>query len=182
MKIELAVFGGTFDPVHEGHIFAIHYVLKNTSIKKVLMVPAGSPPFKNSTYQYSASERLEGCRTMLEQYLSAHPEFKESVLIDDYEIKNSREISYTSNTIKYVKEKYSPEGRVGFIAGDDILPSLNKWHDTEYLKKNIHLIILRRMSEKFDIAPLEKEGWVIDYLDNNIVNFSSTAIKEKISK
>ena len=125
-KENIVVFGGTFDPIHMGHLAVVDYTLRNNIASCVMLVPSGVPPFKANRVSLSKEERLYLCRLALIDYKNIYgSEYSDRVFINDYEL-NSPAYSYTSETIKHIKNTYMIEDKVNFIIGDDIVDELPK--------------------------------------------------------
>ena len=103
-KENIVVFGGTFDPIHMGHLAVVDYTLRNNIASCVMLVPSGVPPFKANRVSLSKEERLYLCRLALIDYKNIYgSEYSDRVFINDYEL-NSPTYSYTSETIKHIKK------------------------------------------------------------------------------
>lgn len=175
-----AVFGGTFDPIHKGHLNVIYYLLKNKIASSVMLVPSGVPPFKKESVRLLGDERLKLCRLALidfeEEYGS---EYSERVFINTDEI-CLEECSYTSLTIKKIKKDHNIKDRVNFVIGDDIVGSLPKWHDAEYLKNNVSFILFHRNGDKDEIIQKRvKDGYDIRIVPNPIFEYSSSLVRNE---
>ncbi len=140
-----AMFGGSFDPVHLGHLAVLHNVLKCTNYEKFLIVPAKLSNFKQtSAPKASAEERLEMLKLALEDYREIYPEDAYSRLsISTVELERSG-VSYTYDTVMEIKKLYKVTGPLGLIIGDDQIPKLTGWYRYEDLKKEVEFVICRR--------------------------------------
>jgi len=150
--MEVILFGGSFDPVHKGHIEIIN---KATNLAdKVIVIPNYLNPLKNS-FSAPAELRLK----WLKQAIN-HPK----VEISDYEIKQNKPC-YTIDTIKYFKQFYD---KISFVIGADNLASLDKWKNIDELKKLVEFIVVTR-----DNIPISK------YKSINVdIPISSTKIRD----
>ena len=92
----LAVYGGTFDPIHYGHLLVAEQVYDNFSVEKILFMPAGDPPHKINREITDARHRYRMIQLAIEG--------NENFLISDYELKKGGK-SYTADTLRYFKEK-----------------------------------------------------------------------------
>lgn len=183
MKIfnkDSAVFGGTFDPIHKGHLSVIYYILKNKIASSVMLVPSGVPPFKRESVRLTSEERLKLCRLALidfeEEYGS---EYSERVFINTDEM-CLKECSYTSLTIKKIKKDYNIKDKINFVIGDDIVESLPEWHEAEYLKNNVSFILFHRLGDKDEIIQKRvKEGYDIRIVSNPTFEYSSSSVRSE---
>lgn len=174
-----AIFGGTFDPIHFGHLKLAEKVIEEDLADEIMFVPAGKPPHKLDKPISAAEHRLEMVKLVLNEY----PEFS----VSDYEIMNKRKTSFTINTLRALQAAF-PERRFRLMMGMDNFLSLDTWHKFQEIISNYELIIftrpeIRRISlpkitEKFGnkfTAKLEKS--IIDTVD---VDISSTEIRKRV--
>ena len=114
--MKIGVFGGTFDPVHNGHINAFAETYIGMKLDKVIIVPTFISPFKKQAGS-TDSHRLNMLKLAVEDY-----DFAE---IDTFEI-DQQKVTYTFDTLKYLKGKY-PDDELYFIIGADSVPQLHTW-------------------------------------------------------
>jgi len=127
-----AIFGGTFDPPHLGHLLPLQETADILELPEVSLMPANVPALKQGISE--GHHRIEMTRLLCE----LDPRFK----IDLTEFERDS-ISYTVNTLKYLKEKNANQSII-FIIGLDSLQSLNKWHKWETLFNYCHLVVMLR--------------------------------------
>lgn len=120
--MSLGVFGGTFDPVHFGHLRLAEAAREYLRLDRVLFVPAGEPPLKPRGFA-SASARL----SMVGLAIASTPAFD----VEDLELKRSGP-SYTVDTLRLLTERF-PGERLWFLIGSDALRELDAWHHSEQL-------------------------------------------------
>lgn len=170
--MELCIFSGTFNPIHNGHLYMAEYVIKNFGISKILFIPAFVPPFKNT-----APELAEHRYKMVELAIKNNPDFE----ISDIEFRHSGK-SYTYLTIKELYEQYKIDGKINFIIGTDAFESLDKWYKSEELRKMIRFIVFVRKndfdSSKYDI--MKTNGYDFKFANMQFNDISSTEIRERI--
>ena len=158
---KIAIFGGSFDPIHKGHITIIKTALTQLNIDKIIVIPTYLNPFKRKSY-FSPKKRLE----IVEKRLKNIP----NLIIERYEIDNQS--SYTIDTIKYIKEQYKSD-KIYLIIGADNLKKLHKWHKIEEIKELAEFVIATRNSIKIP------NGFKILKID---INISSTEIRNRLIK
>lgn len=108
---KIVIFGGTFDPVHIGHLKIYLVVKKQLHFDKFLVVPSKHPPLKNNQAYASAEDRFMMTKLLFGKY--------KDVKIERYEIdKNDNKVSYTINTIRYLSKKY-PNDKLFLVVGLD---------------------------------------------------------------
>jgi nicotinate-nucleotide adenylyltransferase len=171
-----AIFGGTFDPIHVGHIHIAYEALYNLNLDKIIFMPNGNPPHKTNKIVTPANIRYE----MVELAIREESFFE----ISDYEV-NSSNLSYTYRTLQYFND-LEPETQWYFLTGVDSLMDLTKWKNLQVILENCILIVFSRpgysdeeiYKMKKNIESTYKKE--ILYLEIPIIDVSSTAIKEKI--
>ena len=126
--MEAILFGGSFDPIHKGHLEIINKLSK--SGKKVIVLPNYLNPLKHS---FSAPAKLR--LKWLKQTINIP-----NVEISDYEIKQNKPC-YTIDTIKHFKQFYD---KISFVIGADNLATLDKWKNINELKKLVEFIVITR--------------------------------------
>ena len=180
-RLKVALFGGSFDPPHQGHQEIVRKALETLEIDCLIIVPAYLNPFKESSLA-SANTRLEWCRTLFEGV--------PHVIVDDYEIQQAKSIR-TSQTVKHFSIQYDVEY---LIIGSDNLATLTAWHAFEWLNKTITWVIATRKEHLLDTQKLR--AWKIlemhhpvsstyirkerdlHYIDNKIKHLVSKTLKE----
>ena len=135
--MKIAILGGTFNPIHIGHLMLAEDVRKEFGYDKILFIPACVPPHKAYNASVSDADRLE----MLRLATKDNPYFE----VDDCELKR-KGISYTIDTIYDLESRYQEkiEGKIGLIIGDDLLAGFDSWHLAETLALRVRLIVGRR--------------------------------------
>ncbi len=130
------MLGGTFDPVHSGHLVAAREVRGRLGLGKVFFIPAGKPWFKTAGPVTPAGRRLK----MVNLAIESEPGF----IASDIEIKRSG-FSYTVDTIRELKGKAGKEGELYFILGWDNLVDLPRWHEPLELISLCRLVAVPRV-------------------------------------
>ena len=129
--MKIGIMGGTFDPIHNGHLMLGEYAYREFKLDQVWFMPNGNPPHKqDSVFQTTREDRMEMVTRSIEKY--------DYFRLEDYEIKR-QEISYSYQTMEYFKEKY-PENHFYFIIGADSLFMFEQWVHPERIaaKYRIH--------------------------------------------
>jgi nicotinate-nucleotide adenylyltransferase len=152
----IAIFGGSFDPPHLGHVEIVNKALKELDIDKLIIMPNYLNPLKK-TFHAPASLRLKWLKEVFKDNLK--------VEISDFEIKQNRPV-YSIETIKKFRPKY-------FIIGSDNLKTLDKWKNIQKILKLTELVVAKRGEVELDLL---KKYTIKIVLDVNIP-ISSTEIR-----
>lgn len=170
------IFGGTFDPIHNGHIHIAYEALYSLEADEIIFIPAGQPPHKTNKRVTSGTIRYE----MVLKAIEGEKKFS----ISDYEMRN-KGLSYTYNTLIHFNKK-EPETKWYFLVGVDSLMALNTWKNIGVILNNCTLVVFSRsgFEEKNVYAMKDKieaeYNTEIIFLQMPLLDISSTAIKEKI--
>jgi nicotinate-nucleotide adenylyltransferase len=167
--MRLAILGGSFNPIHLGHLFLADAVLSELRYDRVVMVPAYKSPFKLAApgMEDSANDRLE----MIAASIGVDPR----LALDDCEIKREG-VSYTVDTIADIIRRYNPDGKPGLIIGDDLIEDFPKWYKSDEILSMADIIIARRVhSGKLDVPYKNTQ------ITNDVMGISSCEVREKIA-
>jgi nicotinate-nucleotide adenylyltransferase len=147
--VKVGVMGGTFDPVHNGHIAMAREARDKLNLSYVVFVPAGNPWLKSDVPVTPAEQRLEMVKLAVESY----PHFQ----VSRVEIDRPGP-SYTVDTINELKARLGNKNELFFILGWDSLAQLPLWHRASGLVKKCRLVAVPRPGyTKPNLPALEKE-------------------------
>lgn len=174
---KVGILGGTFDPIHNGHLYIASEALEILNLDHIIFMPSGNPPHKISKEKTDGKIRYELVRRAIKNY--------EGFVIDSYEI-DKRGLSYTFETLEYLREKFGKETELYFITGADCLIDIYKWKNIKKIFINSTLVVFNRPG--YDIDKLfenkkkveEEFNTKIIFLPLLILDISSTYIREKI--
>ena len=172
--MRIGLFGGTFDPIHIGHMIIMENVINFMNLDKIYILPNSNPPHKLENKKTNINLRLK----MIEKSIKNNPKLS----INDYDFKDNK-IHYTYKTINHFKITY-PNDEFFFILGEDSFMDLEKWKNyQEILDEN--LIIFKRKSGKnssllFKINEIKKYNKNIYLIDNLSLDISSTLIRNLV--
>jgi len=136
--MRIGIYGGTFDPVHHGHLILAHQALEEFKLDRLVFVPTAESPFKIHNHTAPASDRL----AMLQLAIRGEDRFE----VDPLEIERGG-VSYSIDTVKMFRSR-DPEAELFFLVGEDNAYRLTEWHRFEELKKMVGFVVLSR-SEDF---------------------------------
>lgn len=203
MADKIGLFGGTFNPPHNGHIEIIKSSLKYFNFSKLIVMPAFIPPHKTVDSGWDAQTRffMTGISVFyffpdeLDNFFNSRKNlkwrrFKEfyernflqlhnpRVILSDYEIKKGG-ISYTIETVEFLRSLY-PDSEISIIIGTDEAMILDKWMDYKKLFDIAKFIVAKRPN--FDEKEVRKKFPELIFFPSKKANVSSTEIREKIKK
>lgn len=172
-KQGIGILGGTFDPIHRGHLQLAHNALEALHLKRVYFIPAYAPPHKRNR-EDNAIHRLR----MLELALKDEPLF----CVDDREMR-SHEKNYTVHTIRRLKAEM-PDERFYFILGEDSLRQIRTWYHWEELLHMVDFVVSERPGVEGPVArevdALNAEGFHVHEAQGPELDISSTSIRERV--
>ena len=195
--MKVAVFGGTFNPLHVGHAMLADTIVKELGYDKLLFVPTYQPPHKDFAKIVSAEHRMAMISRFCEMEGSGHFE------LETCEIDRGG-ISYTSDTLEFLTEKYEGKlsKKLAFVMGDEVAAEFHKWRNPQRISELADLLIVHRypdvkaletslydnkptgdykgdFSVKFD---LKNFAYPCIYIENPMLPVSSTDIRRRISE
>lgn len=133
----IGLFGGTFNPIHLGHIQVIQEVKKEFGLDKIFIIPSALPPHKEPDGLVDAGERIE----MIRLSFSNHPDFA----VSDVELKRSGP-SYTIDTVRHFKSILPEDAEIFLIMGLDAFLEIDTWKSYKDLFLLIPFIVMSRSS------------------------------------
>lgn len=175
--MKVGVFGGTFDPIHNGHLIMASFIHDEMKLDKILFLPSGNPPHK--TKKKISDEKIRA--EMVKIAIKNDSRFDISLLEH-----GGSEPDYTFNTMTKLCE-LNPENEYYFIIGGDSLRNIDSWYRYEELLKLIHFIVIDRVSrdEKPLLELVEKfnrNAKGLHYLNMPLIELSSTLIRSRVKE
>jgi len=168
--LKLGILGGSFAPVHNGHIFLAEKALAELKLDRVVFIPAYRSPFKLDAegMETSAKDRID----MLAASITGDHRFA----IDICEIRREG-VSYTINTLEDIIERYLPDGKPALIIGDDLAADFPKWRDSGKILKLADIAIAHRVNSEAANYPFAHIT-----IENEILDISSHEIRRMIGE
>ncbi len=171
--LRLGIMGGTFDPVHAGHLIVAQDVLEALDLDRILFVPAARPPHKSHEELTPAALRARMVRSAVED----DPRFQ----VSDLELKRAG-VSYTVDTLEELRDQH-PEAELHLILGADQWADFGHWHKPRRIVELAHLVLMTREGDR----PSEVDAGFTDgpppefrELRVTRVEISSTRIRERL--
>jgi nicotinate-nucleotide adenylyltransferase len=133
-KQKIGLYGGSFDPVHLGHLLVALAACEEAGIERLFFVPAAQSPFKPDAQPTPAAERLR----LLRLALCGQSRYE----IDEQEIRRGG-ISYSIDTVRDYAQRF-PQAELYYLIGADHVPSLHKWREAEQLAQLVEFVAIPR--------------------------------------
>jgi|APSaa5957512535_1039671.scaffolds.fasta_scaffold55975_3 nicotinate-nucleotide adenylyltransferase len=156
-----AVLGGTFDPIHYGHLKLALYYSKLLQIDKVHLMPCYAPVHKDKP-AIAVADRLN----LLQLAITSDSEFSAHLQIDEREIIRNRP-SYTIDTLNQLRSELSSETPVYFIMGLDSFANLESWHSWQELLSLTNILVSYRTDASYQLSP-QLTSYLAQYQTDNI--------------
>jgi nicotinate-nucleotide adenylyltransferase len=192
-EVNIGIFGGTFDPIHYGHLRTAEEVRNLFHLEKVLFIPSADPPHKDASSVTSASCRLE----MVRSAVGDHPPFHAS----DLECRMGGK-SYSIETLHLLRDRFGNAPFLFFILGSDAFIDIPTWKDWEDLFGLTNFVVIARpgypvdglqgilpngLLDKFDYEPqhqkfTHRSGYGVYFRRCSLIDISSTRIREMVKR
>lgn len=175
-RYRLGIMGGTFDPIHNGHLVAAEQAFDDLSLDVVVFVPAGRPAFKQNKQVTSGEDRY--AMTLLAT--SDNPHF----LASRFEIDRAG-ITYTADTLRLLREMYPSNVELYFITGADAIAEIVTWRNADVIARLAHLVgatrpgyDLRRAERTIASSPYHFD---VSYLEVPALAISSSYLRARVA-
>ena len=176
--MRVGIYGGTFSPVHNGHVAAAKAFMEQMWLDILYVIPTGVTPHKTMKGDATAADRLEMCRLAFAGM--------EGVIVSDLEMRREGK-SYTVDTLR---ELYDPDGRLFLLMGTDMLLTLDKWREPEEIFRLCYPVYIRREEDgALDAAIVEKiktyqekYGKVVRRIVAPAIEISSTDVRAAVAE
>ena len=179
--MRIGVLGGTFDPIHIGHLLIAETVRDEMGLDTVLFVPAAVPPHKRGRALAEAADRLE----MVRLAIAGNPAFE----VNDIEIQRGG-VSYTVETVEALRAARGDAARLFLIVGADSVRELATWKDIDHLVHLCTFVVVARpgfriedlVREGIGLAPDTRQRVLRHYVDAVRVDVSSTGLRVRLAE
>ncbi len=174
----LGIMGGTFDPIHMGHLAVAEQARDVLGLDAVVFMPAGRQPYKIDQDQLAAEKRLEMCRLALSD--------NENFDVSPLEVEREG-ITYTIDTLKTVRAHYPSNVKLYFIAGADSIATLADWKDARELSGLASFVGINRpgtklIGDKAIKKSLREAGFTVEFIHAPSLDISSTDLRRRIAQ
>lgn len=163
----IGLFGGSFDPVHLGHLLVARAAVEEAALDRLFFIPAARSPFKPDRAPTADAERLR----LLRLALAGRPE----VELDDQEIRRGG-YSYTIDTVREYGRRF-PEAQLFYLIGADHVPTLAQWRAAEELARRVEFLMIPRPGQPVAEWPLGFRGRALHGFPLGV---SASQIRERV--
>jgi len=171
LGVKIGFLGGSFDPVHFGHLIAAQDALEQHRLDRLILVPAAQAPLKPNDVQSTAEDRLAMLRAAIE--------WDRRFELSDYELRKGG-VSYTIDSARYFRSIF-PKDQLFWIIGGDQLPKMPLWREIDELARLVEFICLERPGHPLKAAPAIP-GLRLHRCDGHLVEISSTELRERVRR
>jgi nicotinate-nucleotide adenylyltransferase len=168
LHVKIGFLGGSFDPVHFGHLLAAQDAYEQHRLDRLIIVPAAQAPLKPTETKSSAADRLAMVR--------AATEWDTRFEVSDFELRMGG-VSYTIDSARHFRSLY-PDDELYWVIGGDQLPQMHLWKDIGELAKIVEFIFLERPGYPVKAAP-SVPGLRLHRCDGHLLAISSTELRER---
>jgi len=161
---KVGIYGGTFDPIHSGHLHVIIELIERKIVDFLLVIPAGQPLLRSSAPVASGAHRLQMCQLAI---ATLPPEIANKVEVNPIEILRDGP-SYAIDSVEAVKQSH-PEDQIYLILGADAYLNFNQWHRASELKEMVEIIVI------------DRPGYSRGGMDICAIDVSATDIRKGVS-
>ena len=173
-------FGGSFNPIHRGHIECARYVAEKRGFERVLLIPNAQPPHKpDATEIAPAQDRLAMCRLAAEFANQSGTAVRFDA--DDIEMRRGGP-SYTLETARELKQRGIDP--IHWLIGGDMLMYLPKWHQPRQLLREVEFVIMQRPGTEIDWDMLPEEFRILrsHVVQAPLIDISATQIRQRVAR
>ncbi|MFO3718212.1 nicotinate (nicotinamide) nucleotide adenylyltransferase [Anaerococcus sp. ENR1011] len=173
--MKIGLYGGTFDPIHIGHLIVMENTLNFMDLDKIIVLPSSNPPHKQNKKKTTTNIRVEMVKAAIKD--------NEKLELSTFE-SHDDSVVYTHQTLDYFKNKY-PDDEFYYIMGEDSFMTIDSWRNYEKIL-NDNLIVFARTSIEEDSDLVKKVDFIkkdnanIYLIDNLNINISSTLIRDLV--
>lgn len=167
-RVKIGFLGGSFDPVHFGHLLAAQDAYEQYQLDRLVLVPAAQAPLKPNDVQSTSEDRLA--------MLRAAVEWDHRFEVSDVELQRGG-VSYTIDSVRHFRTRF-PQDQLYWIIGGDQLPKLHLWKDIVELARMVEFIYLERPGFPVREHP-NIPGLRLHRCDGHLVAISSTELRER---
>lgn len=175
--VRLGIMGGTFDPIHIGHLACAEQAREAYRLDAVIFVPTGNPAFKRDRAVTPAADRLAMCRLAV----LPNPHFD----VSDMEIVRGG-VTYTVDTLRILRSHYPDNVELFFITGADSILSIARWRESAAIASLVRFIAVTRpgyaVTDEFKAELAALGDYAVDYLEVTALAVSSSDLRARVAR
>lgn len=176
--MRIGIYGGSFNPIHFGHIGLVKWVVEHTDLDEVWMMVSPNNPLKDKNILADEQERLKEAKEAIKRL--DNKSIEQRIVVSDFEFQLPRP-TYTANTLRALQEAY-PKHEFTLIIGEDNLDIFDKWREYRYILDNYRIFVYPRRGQKMgqEIANIKHQN--IIFMDKApYFDISSTELRAQQS-
>lgn len=181
MSQRIGLYGGSFDPIHFGHLIPARAVAEKLSIDRIVLIPSARPPHKTGRSMTSAEDRMAMARLAVE----GDPLFE----VSDVELHRPGP-SYTFDTVRHFREAWGPDPELFWIIGADSLPELPTWYRIGELVRCVRIVTVTRPAWvppptsllEPAVGEVATRQLLADCISTPPIGISATEIRERVQE
>ncbi len=163
----IGLYGGSFDPIHTGHVLVSQAAIEELQLNRLFFIPAARSPFKPDQQPAPSEQRL----ALIRLALAGRPDCE----VDDFEIQRGG-TSFTVDTVRYFTQRF-PGAKLFYLIGADNVPGLAKWREAGALAELVEFVVIPRPSQGQIPLPAPFRG---QYLTGFPFGVSASQIRERV--
>ncbi len=164
----IALFGGTFDPVHIGHLLMARTAQEEMGFDKIIFIPSCVPPHKRSSTLFSVEDRIAMVRLAVA--------YNSSFEVSDFEVKKGGR-SYSVDTVRHFRDLYPSDVKLYFIVGGDAINQIHTWKDIDQIKRLCAFVSVNRPGYSRGLAKFKYHS-----ISMHGIDMSSTEIRKRLQQ
>ena len=165
--MRLAIFGGTFDPIHRAHLAIVHEALERCRLDRVLLVPAANPPHKNAHTHAPYEDRVR----------MAELACRELAPVEVSRLEEGTPRSYSVDTVEKVRAQMAPADELFFLIGADAFADIRTWHRWRDVVRAVAFLVVSRPGAEYDVPP----GTRVERIEGLDLAVSSSEIRRQLA-
>ena len=166
--MRLAIFGGTFDPIHDGHLAVASQAAAELRLDRVWIVPAAHPPHKSGATRAGYEDRVR----LAELACAGDERFFVS------RIEQGGGCNYSIDTIEKVRATLAPSDELYFLIGADAFAEIRSWHRWRDVARKVRFLVVSRPGHRYDVPPEAR----VDRIDSLDLDISSSEIRRTLAE
>lgn len=170
-KPRIGIYGGTFDPIHLGHLVIAEDALREAKLDRLYFLPAYSSPLRAGESATPALDRL----AMVEAAVRPYPNFA----VDDFDVRQERRV-YSVEAVRHYRQKF-PDADLFFLIGRDQFDQIEDWHAIDELRRELTFLCANREGDRSGDNDSASNDGVI-FLPNRRIDISATEIRSRLER